>query len=122
MAASTKAKKASNRSNGGAPSTESKLKTPAIAAGTAAVGLVGGLALAGRGSKKKVLGVPVPSRSAAATTSKHLADAAKQLGSFGERAGVLATKIRLVREGVANTPGRSPIEVVLQGLTSRGTK
>jgi hypothetical protein len=150
MAQKTQARSAANRSSGPVPSRKrsapnrrsrspakprtqsstksspgsvaSKLKTPAIAAGTAVVGMAGGLALAGRGSRKKVLGVPVPGASTAETTSKSLAEAAKQLGSFAERAGELATEIRLVREGVANTPRRSPVEVVLQGLTSRGVK
>ncbi len=100
----------------------SKLKTPAIAAGAATAGLVGGLTLAGRGSPKKLLGLPLANASATRTTSQNLAEAAKQVGSFGERLGELATEIRLVREGVANTHKRSPIEVVLQGLTSRGIK
>ena len=84
----------------------SKLKIPAIATTAAAAGLVGGL-LAGRSSKKPA--------------SQNLAEAAKQIGSFGERVGELASEIRTVREGVAGArnPKRSPIEVVLQGLTSR---
>ncbi len=84
----------------------SKLKVPAIATGAAAAGLVGGL-IAGRSAKKPA--------------SQNLAEAAKQIGSFGERVGELASEIRTVREGVAGARNhkRSPIEVVLQGLTSR---
>ncbi len=95
-----------------------KLKTPALAAGAAAAGLAGGLALAGRGSHK-VLGVRVPRARAARSTSQNLAEAAKQIGSFGERVGELANEVRMVREGFAQSRTRSPIEVVLQGLTSR---
>jgi len=97
-----------------------KLKLPAIAAGAAAAGLAGGLALAKGGSSKKLLGVKLPTASGTEAASKNLAEAAKQIGSFGERVGQLATEVRLVREGVAQTRDRSPIEVVLQGLTSRG--
>jgi hypothetical protein len=93
-----------------------RLKTPVIAGGAAVAGLVGGLALAKRGSSRKVLGVPVPS---AQTTSQNLAEAAKQIGGFGERVGELANEVRIVREGVAHSHKRSPVEVVLEGLTSR---
>ena len=96
-----------------------KLKTPALAAGAAAAGLAGGLALAGRAPHKKVLGVRVPAAGAAQSTSQNLAEAAKQIGSFGERLGELANEVRMVREGFAQSRTRSPIEVVLQGLTSR---
>ncbi len=75
-----------------------------------------------RKGPRKVLGVKLPTAAPAQTASKNLADAAKHVGSFGERIGDLATEVRLVREGVANTHKRSPIEVVLQGLTSRGQK
>ena len=95
-----------------------KLKTPALAAGAAAAGLAGGLALAGR-APHKVLGVRVPPAGAAQSTSQNLAEAAKQIGSFGERLGELANEVRMVREGFAQSRTRSPIEVVLQGLTSR---
>ena len=53
--------------------------------------------------------------------SKNLVEASKNVGSFGEGMGSLAAELRRVREGVA-TAGetkRSPIEVVLQGLTTR---
>jgi len=99
----------------------SKLKTPAIAGGAAVAGLAGGLALAGRGSRKKLLGVPLPTAMGTQATSRNLAEAAKQIGSFGERIGELAAEVRMVREGAAQDHGRSPIEVVLQGLTSRRT-
>jgi len=99
-----------------ASSLASKLKTPAIAGGAAVAGLAGGLALAKRGSSTKVFGVRMPSAQA---TSQNLVDAAKQIGSFGERVGELANEVRMVREGVAHSHRRSPVEVVLEGLTSR---
>ena len=77
---------------------------PAIAGGAAVLGLAGGVVLGRRGSH---------------SVSANLADAAKEIGSFGERVGDLATEVRMVREGVAHSPRRSPIEVVLEGLTSR---
>ena len=89
-----------------ASSIASKLRTPAIAGGAVVVGLAGGIALGRRGSH---------------SASANLAEAAKQIGHFGEKVGDLATEVRIVREGVAHSPRRSPIEVVLEGLTSRRT-
>jgi hypothetical protein len=51
--------------------------------------------------------------------SENLAEVARQIGSFGEQVGLLANEIRVIREGVTQSRARSPIEVVLQGLTSR---
>jgi hypothetical protein len=55
--------------------------------------------------------------------SRHIAEATKNVGTFGEGMGSLAAEIRTVREGVAGADSagkrRSPIEVVLQGLTNR---
>lgn len=110
------AKQQSSVNESTASSLAGKLKTPAIAGGAAVAGLAGGLALAKRGSSTKLLGVRMPS---ARATSKNLADAAKQIGSFGERVGELANEVRMVREGVAHSHRRSPVEVVLEGLTSR---
>ena len=97
----------------------SKLKTPAIAGGAAVAGLAGGLALAGRGSHRKLLGVPLPTAAGTQATSRNPTEAAKQIGSFGVRVGELASEVRMLREGAAHDHKRSPIEVVLQGLTSR---
>jgi len=99
----------------------SKAKTPALAAGAGLAGLAGGLALAHRTTRKRILGVPMPTGGTAHAVSKNLAKAAKNVGSFGEGMGSLAAEVRQVREGVAmaGEPKRSPIEVVLQGLTRR---
>ena len=99
-----------------------KAKGPALAAGVGLAGLAAGLGLAGRNSRKRVLGVPMPTKSGTQAVSKNLAEAAKNVGSFGEGMGSLAAEVRKVREGVAGGDAerrRSPIEVVLQGLTRR---
>lgn len=82
----------------------SRLKTPMLAGGAAVIGLAGGVALGRRGNR---------------SATANLAEAAKQIGSFGEKVGDLATEVRTVREGVAHGERRSPVEVVLEGLTSR---
>jgi hypothetical protein len=95
--------------------------TPALAASAGLAGLVGGLAIAHRTTRKRILGVPMPNGGAAHAVSKNLAEVAKDVGSFGEGMGSLAAEVRRVREGIAmaGDPKRSPIEVVLQGLTRR---
>jgi hypothetical protein len=99
-----------------------KAKVPAVAAGAGLIGAAGGLALAARNSHKRVLGVSMPTKSRTQPVSRNLADAARSLGNFGEGIGSLAAEVRQVREGVADggdARRRSPIEVVLQGLTKR---
>lgn len=99
-----------------------KAKVPALAAGAGLAGLAGGVVLASRNSRKQVLGVPMPTKSGTQAVSKNLADAAKNVGSFGEGMGSLAGEVRKVREGLTQGDAekrRSPIEVVLQGLTRR---
>jgi NH3-dependent NAD+ synthetase len=83
-------------------------------------GVAGGIALS-RGRDKKVLGVSLPNGGTARATSKNLAHAAKNLGAFAERAGTVAEQARIVSEaiGESGTRGKSPVEVVLEGLTSR---
>jgi hypothetical protein len=98
-----------------------KAKTPAIAGGAAVAGLIGGIALSRRAPGKKILGVRLGAGTARAA-SENLADAAKEIGAFGEHVGELANEIRVVREGVADRHSRSPIEVVLEGLTTRRGK
>jgi hypothetical protein len=95
-----------------------KARTPAIASGAALAGLVGGIALSRRNPGKKVLGVRLGTGTAR-SASASLAEAAKDIGAFGEHVGELANEVRIVREGVSDRHGRSPIEVVLEGLTTR---
>jgi hypothetical protein len=96
-------------------STAKKLRTPAIAAGAGLAGFAGGIALT-RSRQRKVLGVPLPGRGA----TKNLAGAAKSIGALAENAGHVAEQVRVAGEAVGgNEARRSPIEVVLEGLTRR---
>jgi hypothetical protein len=117
--ARTHASKGTNSSE--SDSLARKAKTPAIAGSAAVAGLIGGIALSRRAPGKKILGVRLGTGTARAA-SESLADAAKDIGAFGERVGELANEIRVVREGVADRHSRSPIEVVLEGLTARRGK
>jgi len=88
---------------------------PLLAGGAAIAGAAGGLALGHRQSHHKSrLGK---------VSSKDLTRAAKKVGEVGAEVGELALEVRRARES-RNGNGRthrSPIEVVLQGLTSRGS-
>jgi hypothetical protein len=107
-----------------------KAKGPALAGGAALVGLAGGLAIA-RGGRRRVLGVPVPGSrrplvkistprsTRAKVRGKDLMKAAGEVGSAGRRVGELAGEVRMVREQMDAKRRRSPVEVVLEGLTSR---
>jgi hypothetical protein len=97
-----------------------KFKTPVIAAGAGVAGVAGGIALARR-KDKKILGVSLPNRGTAQVTSKNVASAARNLGAFAERTGRIAEQVRAASEAVGEDGARrkSPIEVVLDGLTRR---
>jgi hypothetical protein len=97
-------------------------KTPLLASGAALAGLAGGVALGARGMRRrKVLGIPVPRRSVLRSSTKDLARAAKQAGKLGQQVSELTSEVRHTREAIDGNGGRrrSPIEVVLQGLTAR---
>jgi hypothetical protein len=109
-----------------------KAKGPALAGGAALAGLAGGLAIAARaGGPRKVLGLPVPGtrrplvkittprRVKRKGVSKDLLKAAGEVGSAGRQAGELAGEVQRVRADLDRGRRRSPIEVVLEGLTSR---
>jgi hypothetical protein len=92
----------------------SKAKVPLLAGGAALAGAAGGLALGARQAHHRsgLKGV----------SSKDLAKAARKAGDVGAQVGEIALEVRRARES-KNGNGRahrSPIEVVLQGLTSRG--
>ncbi len=102
----------------------SKAKTPLLAGGAAVAGAAGGLALSAMRSRqshsRKVLGVKVPQGKRVKVRSRDVAKAAKEIGTFGQHMGELATELRHVREESGNgTKHRSPVEVVLDGLTAR---
>ena len=98
-----------------------KAKGPAIAGGAALAGLAGGLALAkGRVKTRRVFGVPVPRRSKLTKTGtgKALGHVAAQVGSTSQQLAVLNEEVRRTREQADKT-NRSPVEVLLSGLTNR---
>jgi len=95
----------------------SKAKVPLLAGGAALAGAAGGLALGARQAHHK-------SRLLEKVSSKDVTKAAKKLGEVGAQVGEVALEVRRAREST-NGNGkvhRSPIEVVLQGLTSRGPR
>src|SRR5215207_10657427 len=104
----------------------SKAKGPVIAGGAALAGLVGGAALASRGGRRRVLGVPVPGTRRALINVKRptrgggtrdLMKAAGQVGNAGRQMAELASEVRMAREQMTgNGRRRSPVEVVLDGL------
>lgn len=91
----------------------SKAKTPLLAGSAAVAGVAGGIAL-GRNSKGR------SRRPKVKIDSHDLAKAAREVGQFGADVGQLAAELRRNREAAHGTKKRSPIEVVLEGLTSRG--
>jgi hypothetical protein len=101
----------------------SKAKVPLIAGGAALVGAASGMALnAARSNSSKVLGVKMP-KTKVKIRSKDLAKAADRIAGAGEQIGRLSTGIREIQgSGHAdngNGQHRSPIEVLVQGLTRR---
>jgi hypothetical protein len=93
-----------------------KAKTPLLAGGAAVAGAAGGLALGARqGRKSKALRRPKVK-----IRSKDLAKAARNVGQFSMEVGEVATELRRNREQANGSKRRSPVEVVLEGLTHRG--
>jgi hypothetical protein len=100
----------------------SKAKTPLVAGGAAVLGAAGGLALGARQARRRRgISVTVPRRPQVKVKSRDIAKAAKEVGSFGTQMGRLASEIQQTREA-ANGEHRSPVEVVLDGLTSRRSR
>jgi hypothetical protein len=107
----------------------SKAKGPALTGGAALAGLVGGMAIAARGGRRKVLGIPVPGTRRPLvqirtprrnSVAKEVVQAARTMGKAGGQAAELATEVRRAREQLdSSSRRRSPIEVVLDGLTAR---
>ena len=112
-------------------SAANKAKGPALAGAAAVAGLVGGMTIASRGGRRRVLGLPVPGsrrpliqvkRPTRAKTTRDLMKAAGHMGNAGRQAAELASEVRLAREEIGtgrNGRRRSPVEVVLDGLTAR---
>jgi hypothetical protein len=96
-----------------------KAKVPLLAGGAAIAGAAGGLALGARQARRgKGLGKAIARRPQVKVSSKDLASAAKDVGSFGAQLGHLANELQQARES-GNGKHRSPVEVVLEGLTAR---
>ncbi len=114
------ASKGANTAGDAVATTARKLKTPALAAGAGLAGLAGGIALS-RDRRKRVLGVKLPR---GGTATKNLAGTAKNVGALAERTGQVAEQVRVASEALSETGSRrrSPVEVVLQGLTARARK
>ena len=102
-----------------------------LAAGATAAGLAGGLALGSRMTSKRaglgarlrsrrtVLGVPVGRRSGLSKTAQALGKVASEMSSARNQASVATDDIHQIREHLERESRRSPIEVVLDGLTHR---
>jgi hypothetical protein len=102
--------------------TESSGKQPLLAAGAAVLGLAGGLALGSQinrgrrlGGRRKVLGIPMGRKSLLET----LGEAARDLASAAHSVSAGADEVREVREQLDQLNRRSPVEVLLDGLTHR---
>jgi len=104
----------------------SKAKVPLVAGGAAIAGASGAMALAaasksGRKKGMKSLKAAMPRKPKVKIKSDDLAKAAKEVGNFGTQMGELAGELQRARESadVNGKKHRSPVEVVLQGLTAR---
>ena len=96
----------------------SKAKIPLVAGGAALAGAAGGLALASSKARKSGVGKAIARRPKIKLNSGDVARAAKEVGNFSTQVGELANELQRNRVE-ANGKHRSPVEVVLQGLTSR---
>jgi hypothetical protein len=97
----------------------SKAKVPLVAGGAAIAGAAGGMALAAsKQGRKNRLAKAMTRRPKVKVTSKDVAKAAKEVGNFSAQVGELADELQRARKS-ADGKHRSPVEVVLQGLTAR---
>ena len=88
----------------------SKAKVPLLAGGAALAGVAGGAAIGAHQARRH--------RGVAGVSSEELGKAARKVGDFGAQVGEVALEMRRARQA-SNGKGRSPVEVVLEGLTSR---
>jgi hypothetical protein len=96
-----------------------KVKVPLVAGGAALAGAAGGMALAAtKKGHKSGLGKAVARRPKIKVDSKDVAKAAKGVGNFSAQVSEIAGGLESAASG-RNGKHRSPIEVVLQGLTAR---
>lgn len=102
----------------------SKAKVPLVAGGAAIAGAAGGMALAAsKKGRKSGIGKAIARRPKVKVSGQDMAKAAKEVGNFSAQVGELATELQRARESADGNGGsskhRSPVEVVLQGLTAR---
>lgn len=88
----------------------SKAKVPLLAGGAALAGVAGGAAIGAHQARRH--------RGIAGVSSDDLGKAARKMGDFGAQMGEVAIELRRARQA-SNGKHRSPVEVVLEGLTSR---
>jgi len=120
MATTTRSNTASNgahgvrvkakEAGGTVASVARRAPSPAVAAGAAAAGLAGGLLLGSR---------LAPRRGALASSAFALADGMRRATSAADKVTTTIEEIRGVREQLENLNRRSPVEVLLDGLTHR---
>lgn len=89
----------------------SKAKVPLVAGGAALAGVAGGIALGTRQAHRH--------RGVKGIDSDDLAKAARKVGDIGVQVGEVALEVRRRRAEPNGKVHRSPVEVVLDGLTSR---
>jgi hypothetical protein len=101
----------------------SNAKTPLLASGAALAGAAGGLAIGTMRSRQshshKVLGLKMPQGKRVKIRSRDVAKAAREVGTLSQHVSELAMELRHVRENSDGGKRRSPVEVVLDGLTAR---
>jgi hypothetical protein len=120
MATTTRSNPASNgahgvrvkarEAGGSVASVARKAPSPAVAAGAAAAGLAGGLLLGSR---------LAPRRGTLATSAITLAHGMRRAAEAADKATTSIEEIRRVREQLETLNRRSPVEVLLDGLTHR---
>lgn len=119
---SSKPRSSSSSSNGTVKTVgkvAGKAKVPLVAGGAAIAGAAGGMALAAsKRARKNGLTKAMMRRPKVKIDSKDVAKAAKEVGNFSAQVGELADELKRARKS-ANGKHRSPVEVVLQGLTAR---
>jgi hypothetical protein len=112
---------AKGSSNGAGPQgIASKAKLPLVAGGAALAGAAGGIALAAtKQARKSGVAKALARRPKVKIKAGDMAKAAKEVGNFSAQMGELTMELRRARESGNGKKHRSPIEVVLQGLTAR---
>ena len=106
-------------------------KGPMLAAGAAAAGLAGGMALGSRmntsrrglsalvSPQRTILGVPFGRKNGLQRAVETLGKAVHELGSLTSQVSSATEEIRQVREQLDKANRQSPLEVVLDALTHR---